>query len=276
MARKQTANQFTYIANSNKINVRQARSILLVFLFLSSLVSGCLSDSSEEYGISLVVNHEKTNGTIVKSYVDGEHISTTNASLKFEFSKTVSEENLVTFGVNPMDGRSPIIVDPNNNTAITVDFSNHGIYEIIAYAIDDQGQQANLRIVIRIEVIIQWLESSTYDPKDLIINPVPENGGQSPTSIIIDSTVENPVLIENIGGGQEVEITWRLLNQQDDACQSRKGVVHEGDYINWKTVHFNTFEIHNLRISYDDGQDHINVNQSISIEYSSVESTPNP
>ncbi|MEE2812027.1 MAG: hypothetical protein VX320_02095 [Candidatus Thermoplasmatota archaeon] len=248
----------------------------MAILLLSSLVAGCLSDSVEEHDISLVVNHENTNGTIVESYVDGEHIATTNVSLNFDFSNTVSNEKLVTFGIEYMDDGNPIEVDPANETTITVEFSNHGIYEINAYAIDELGQQASIGIVIRIELRIEWSESSTYEPKNLVINPIPENGGPAATSILIDSTVENPVLVENIGGGQDVEITWRLVDQQDIACQSRSGVIHEGDDLNWKTIHFNTYEIHDLRVSYDDGQDYIDVNHIISIEYEAVESEANP
>ena len=64
------------------------------------------------------------------------------------------------------------------------------------------------------------------------------------------------------------------MDEQEDACQGRYAVVHEGEQVNWKTIHFNTFELHELRISYDDGQDLINVNQSILIEYSQLESPP--
>ena len=45
--------------------------------------------------------------------------------------------------------------------------------------------------------------------------------------------------------------------------------------MNWKTIHFNTFEIHELRINYDDGQDYINIDQSVSIQYNNNESVPN-
>ncbi len=248
----------------------------MAILFLSSLVAGCLSDSVEEQGITLVVNHENTNGTIVESYVDGEQISTTNVSLHFDFSNTVSNEKLVTFGIEYIDGENPIEVDPANDTTITVEFSNHGIYEFNAYAIDELGQYASIGMVIRIELRIEWYESNTYEPKNLVINPIPENDGPYPSSIIIDSTIENPVLIENIGGGQDVEVTWRLVDQEDIACQSRSGVIHEGDDLNWKTVHFNTYEIHDLRVSYDDGQDYIDVNHIISIEYEEIESGENP
>lgn len=254
--------------------MRQIRSILLVAIFLSSAIPGCLSDS--QGGITLVVNYESTNGTVVESYIDGEHVSTLNVSLEFDFSKTASERQLVVFGVDPGDGRDPVSVDSDAGTSITVEFADHGIYEIVAYAIDEQNRQESTTVVIRIDLNIEWSEYSTHEPSDLLIDPIPKNSGPHPSTIFIESTVENPELIENIGGGREVEITWRLFDQAEEACLIRKGVVEEGDSINWEAFHYNTYEIHELRISYDEGQDNIDVEQSISIEYQHLESAPNP
>ena len=251
------------------------RTTMLAILLMSSVLAGCTSNTQDELGLTLVVQYEKTNGTIVESHVDGELVSTTNVLLEFDFSNSRSGEELVTFGVDLMDGSSPITINPNDESAITIEFTNHGIYEIIAYAIDEKNQQESIAITIRIELIIQWSESNTYNPKPLSFNPIPDNGGAWPSSILIDSTVENPVLIENIGGGREVDFNWGLFDQQEEACQSRNGRVNEGDFVNWKTIHFNTFEIHELRINYDDGQDYINIEQSVSIQYNNNESIPN-
>ena len=77
-------------------------------------------------------------------------------------------------------------------------------------------------------------------------------------------------LIENISTGREVEFTWSLVDGTEDACQARSGLVHEGEFVNWVTIHFNTYLVHEFRISYDSGQDYINVNQSILIEYDEI------
>ena len=53
----------------------------------------------------------------------------------------------------------------------------------------------------------EWSEQSTCEPSGLSIDPIPKHVGPHPVAIFIDSTVENPELIENIGGGREVEIT---------------------------------------------------------------------
>ena len=136
--------------------MRQIGSILLVILFLSSAFAGCLSDT--QGAVTLVVNYEKTNGTVVESYIDGEHVSTTNVSLDFDFSNTVSEQRLVEFGVDPGDGRNPVSVDSDTAKIITIEFSEHGIYEITVYAVDEQNRQESTTVVIRIDMNIQWAE----------------------------------------------------------------------------------------------------------------------
>ena len=246
----------------------------MVVTSLSSTIPGCLSDS--QGGISLVVNYEETNGTIVESYIDGEHDSSTKVKLEFNFSNTESESQLVEFGVDLGDGSNPASVDPTASTTVTAEFADHGIYEIVAYAIDEEGRRESTTVVIRIDMRIEWSEHSTHEPSDLLIDPIPKNGGPHPAAIFIDSTVENPELIENIGGGREVEITWRLFDQAEEACLVREGTVDEGDSINWVAFHYNTYEIHELRISYDEGQDNIDVEQSVSFTYEKIESEPNP
>lgn len=253
--------------------MRQIVSILLAVTFLSSTIPGCFSDSQGE--IALVINYEETSGTIVESYIDGEYVSSTKVTLEFNFSNTESESQLVEFGVDLGDGRNPVSVDSTASTTVTVEFADHGIYEIVAYAVDEKNWRESTTIVIRIDLRIEWSENSTHEPSDLLINPIPKNGGPNPAAIFIESTVENPELIENIGGGREVKITWRLFDQAEEACLVRKGTVDEGDSINWEAFHYNTYEIHELRISYDEGQDNIDVDQSVSFTYEHIESEPN-
>ena len=249
--------------------------ILAVFL-LSSATVGCLSNSQENNGIELTVNYEFTNGTIVETYVDGDSQSKSNVILDFDFSTTNSEYELVSFGIDPNDGRSPILVAPETSHTVSVEFSEHGIYHLDAFAVDEMESIENLTIIVRIEFIIEWKEDTTNEPTSLEIDSIPKNGGPYPSMIIIDSDVENPELIDNLGGGREVEITWRLFDEAEDACLIRPTTVDEGEIANWKVHHRITNEIHDLRISYDSGQDYIDIDHSISILYEEVESPPNP
>ncbi len=255
--------------------MRLFQSVLFAVLLLSGSLAGCLSNTENGNGIELEVHYTQTNGTIVQSYIDGGLVSTNNVVLNFDFSRTISENRLVEFGIDLMDGSSPVTVIPDEHEDISIEFSAHGFYPLQAYASDEMGNTEIVSIVVRIELRIDWMESKTYEPTPLVIDPIPSNGGSSPNTIHINSTVENPELIQSIETGREVEFTWSLVDENEDACQSRDGLVHEGDFANWETIHFNTFQVHELRISYDSGQDHINVNHSVLIAYDANESSPN-
>ena len=194
--------------------------------------------------------------------------------LDFDFSNTVSSNQLLEFGIRLVHNGDTTSVNPDLTSQISIEFTHHGIYEIIAYAIGENGHEESKSIIVRIENEINWLESNTYNPKPITINPIPNPLGIFPASIIIDSTIENPVLIENIGGGREVEVTWSLFDQQEDACQTKNDIIYEGEEVNWNTIHFNTYELHDLTISYDEGQDYINIDHTILIQYSAIESSP--
>ena len=252
----------------------RASSIGLVCILLSFSLVGCVSDTQPTEGFELIVDFENTSGTIIHSYVDGDLVSTSNVLLDFDFSNTVSSNQLIEFGIRLVHNGDTTSVNPDETSQISIEFTHHGIYEIIAYAIGENGHEESKSVIVRIENEINWLESNTYNPKPITINPIPNPLGIFPASIIIDSTIENPVLIENIGGGREVEVTWSLFDQQEDACQTKNAIIYEGEEINWNTIHFNTYELHDLTISYDEGQDYINIDHSIFIQYSAIESSP--
>lgn len=252
----------------------RASPIALVCILLSFSLVGCVSDTQPTEGFELIVDFENTSGTIVHSYVDGDLVSTSNVFLDFDFSNTVSSNQLIEFGIQLVHNGDTTSVNPDLISQISIEFTHHGIYEIIAYAIGENGHEESKSIIVRIENEINWLESNTYNPKPITINPIPNPLGIFPASIIIDSTIENPVLIENIGGGREVEVTWSLFDQQEDACQTKNDIIYEGEEVNWNTIHFNTYELHDLTISYDEGQDYINIDHTILIQYSAIESSP--
>ncbi|MEC7042739.1 MAG: hypothetical protein VXW30_06225 [Candidatus Thermoplasmatota archaeon] len=252
----------------------RASPIALVCILLSFSLAGCVSDTQPTEGFELIVDFENTSGTIVHSYVDGDLVSTSNVFLDFDFSNTVSSNQLIEFGIRLVHNGDTTSVNPDLTSQISIEFTHHGIYEIMAYAIGENGHEESKSIIVRIENEINWLESNTYNPKPITINPIPNPLGIFPASIIIDSTIENPVLIENIGGGREVEVTWSLFDQQEDACQTKNDIIYEGEEVNWNTIHFNTYELHDLTISYDEGQDYINIDHTILIQYSAIESSP--
>ena len=220
--------------------------------------------------ISLELNYEYTNGTIVHSYVDGELESATHVVLNFDFSNTDGMNRLSLFGIELVEREETITVDALAESIVSVEFSSHGMYTLKAFAIDNQSVKETTEIVVRIELRMEWFESNTYEPTPLVIDPIPVHGGASPDTIHIHSIVENPELI----AGREVEFTWSLVDGNEDACQVRNGLVHDGEFADWETIHFNTFQVHELKINYDSGQDYINVDQTVLIAYSALESEP--
>ena len=250
--------------------MRHIRPLLLVLVLCSSALAGCLSSMDETEKISLELNYEYTNGTIVHSYVDGELESATHVVLDFDFSNTDGMNSLSLFGIELVEREETITVDALAESIVSVEFSSHGMYTLKAFAIDNQGVKETTEIVVRIELRMEWFESNTYEPMPLVIDPIPVHGGASPDTIHIHSKVENPELI----AGREVEFTWSLVDGNEDACQVRNGLVHDGEFADWETIHFNTFQVHELKINYDSGQDYINVDQTVLIAYSALESEP--
>ncbi len=247
---------------------------LSIIIVISSGLSGCTFSDSESDSIELSVDFVKTNGTIFKSFTDGELSSIENVVLNFDFSKTESPNTLTTFGIEMYD--TEYIIDSEVSSTISIEFSNHGLFHLNLFATDIKENSENLSIYVRIEQTVHWIESNTNNPESLKIEPIPVNNGKFPEMIEVFSKVENPSIISDFGGGgQSVEFTWQIIDKVDDVCQKKTSVVEDGEYDEWETIHFNTFDDHELAITYDDGQDNINVEHYVSLIYPDEETTPN-
>ena len=242
-----------------------------LLIMVSVLYTGCMGIVEDD--VSLSVEYKHSNGTIVEEYVDGELISRTVVTIDFDFSKTEASTPFE-FGIWGVGG--PLSYD-QSGMVISVDFSEHGIWDLTAFARTENGARNTEEIVIRIELQIEWEEEGTYDPEHLVIDPVSKFSSVAASSVLIHSKVENPVFIENIGGGREVEISWALIDEVGIVCQSQRGYVGEGEEIEWNTVHFGTYEIHELHIEYEEGQDYIDVSQTVYVQYpDTYETDSNP
>ena len=234
----------------------------LILLIMGVVIqTGCIGIAEDE--VSLSVEYTQSNGTIVEEYVDGELVSRAVVTIDFDFTKTEASA--------PFEFGMWGIEDPmsyhEDGMVISVDFSEHGVCDITAFVQSENGVRATEEIVIRIELQIEWEEKGTYDPKPLAIDSVSEFSSVPASSILIHSKIENPVLIENIGGGREVEVSWALIDEVGIVCQSQKGYVDEGEEVVWNTVHFGTYEVHELHIEYEEGQDYIDVSQTVYVQY---------
>ena len=248
----------------------QSKCSWVLLLLLFSSLTGCLSGDQSESSLSLNVVADIENTTLVETYSNGELVSVTNISVMYDFSQTTSNHPLVTFGIDPMDGRSPTTVDAGTESQIEMNFENHGIYNILAYAIDSNGGEQRINLTLRIDLMIDWTESNTRNPKALIFDPIPVNGGPNPTMVEIQSTVENPSFLENLdSSSQPVQVTWNIVDELDDVCQQKTAQIDDGESDEWYTLHFNTFLVHELEVSYDDGQDTVDISHLVTILYSS-------
>jgi len=241
---------------------------LFVVLLLTMSLAGCTSEDSSESIISLSVEHSADSGIIVESYSNGDKTSTNTPTIEFDFSSTTAELELAKFGIDLNDGTDSLEIDASNNSVISFEFLQHGWYNITAYAIDEDGGQAAAIISIKIDLRIEWFETNTDQPQTLVFDPVPANGGASAQMIEVNSVVENPETFDEIiSGGDSVGITWNIIDEVEDVCQKKSANIENGGSDVWETLHFNTFQVHELSITFDDNQENINVEHIVSIIY---------
>ena len=112
-----------YIHSFSEPNVRLIRPLLLVVILLSSALAGCLTSTDNQHNISLTVNYDQTNGTIVHSYVDGEFESATNIALSFDFSNAEADNELVWFGIDVFETEETFTIDAKTESTVSVEFT---------------------------------------------------------------------------------------------------------------------------------------------------------
>ena len=250
-------------------DMEQIKTNFIVIVLISISLAGCLSEDEERSGFDLQVAYDSLSETIVQSYSDGELVSSEIVTIAFDFSDTSSEEELSVFGIEIKNQTETHEINADDESVISIEFSEHGIYELDIYAIDREGNRENQVLNVQIELRIDWTEMNTDDPTPLMFDPTPANGGEHPIMIDVESTIENPDPIQELGNGQSVQITWNIVDEYDDTCQRNSDQVENGESVTWSTIHFNTYLVHELIVDYDDGQDDLNVMHSISIIYSS-------
>lgn len=242
-------------------------SVIAIVSLLCCSISGCIFSEDEPDDFELNVELSASSGVIIEEYISGDLESTKNPRIEFNFSSTKTE--LQTIGVDINNGNEPIELDGDSNSAIVVEFTSHGKYNVSVYAISEGKTKQSMTIPIVIDLRINWVENATLEPKVLNFNPIPNNGGEHPQLIEIKSTVTNPGILEDFTGGQSVQFSWTITDELGDTCQKNNAVVNDGESEVWETIHFNTYLIHDLSIVYEDGQDPISINQILLLTYES-------
>ena len=147
------------------------------------------------------------------------------------------------------------------------------MYRILAFAIDDQGYRVEKSITIIVELQMEWREEGTSEPKPMPFKSFNTGSQSHPSSTLITSYVKNPSFTDDFTGGRPVEITWNIADELNEICQSHSDEVGDGETVEWKTIYFNTIGTHELQVNYDEGQDLIDIEHILHIQYQKPEAS---
>jgi len=150
-------------------------------------------------------------------------------------------------------------------TAMSLDFEHHGMYAIELYAVDAIGNNVTVSKTIVIEQVITWTEEDTGNPQSLFFDATPGNDGDSPSYLMLNSTVTNPSPFLEING-RDVDIEWAVINV-DGQCMGHREIIENGDSVSWNTLHFAPIEMHEVELTIHEGQDSVDVIHRIELRY---------
>lgn len=233
---------------------------LLMLTLLLASSAGCLSNEPLEFDVTL----SSEQAAVIQTYVDGVLSETSAAEVAFNFS---GAPTATTYTLAVSDGREPLTVSAEEGVLVPLTFAAHGVHNVTATAEDAKGRSASMTFSVRVNLHLVWTEEGTQDPGVLSFDPLPVHGGPFADYITIESVVSNPDLIETLGGGREVDVTWRLIDPLGFTCQQHSDVVHEGESAAWTSLYFTTYEAHDLTVDYNEGQDEIDVQHTVVVIY---------
>ena len=258
-------------------------SLLLCSVLRGATLSGCTGSGDEEKQsvIDFVVYYGTTSGIIEEVMQSNQQVSQSNVDVLFDFSYTTSSVgDMTVFYFDPGDGSSRIENNAAENGEIEYTYATHGLFPAVIGAIDDQGNEYNETVTIRIDKQITWSQSGTANPGTMSIDARPDCTCPTPEKIDIDSTVENTPNSLGIGG-QSVTVTWQLSNSTDViTAESQPEQVGDGQDATW--VHAQYFiesGIWKLDVELSaegNGDEQVNVDHTVLIVYDTEESIPNP
>ena len=254
--------------------------LLLCFVMLSASIAGCLgSDGDSDKApspIDMVVYYETTSGTIVEEIRSGNQISENGVELSFDFARTTTENGqMKSFYVVPGDGTSQFEANADETAEISYTYMTHGLFTVYLGAIDDQGNENNISITVRIEKQIIWSETNEDSPREMNIDATPDCECQPPEFIHIQSTIENPAGFLNTGSQDTV--SWHLNDPNEEEQGTHTEIIGDNQDASWNYDQYNVMEgIWILSVVIDQGNDNIDVDHDVTIKYLAEESEPNP
>ncbi|MCS5533823.1 MAG: PKD domain-containing protein [Candidatus Poseidoniaceae archaeon] len=253
--------------------------LLLCSVMLSASIAGCLgSDDSSKKDpspIEMVVYYETTSGTIVEEIRNGQQLSEDGVELAFDFARTTSENGqMQNFYVVPGDGTSQLQVNADETAEIRYTYMTHGLFTVYLGAIDDQGNDNNISITVRIEKQIIWSDDNTDTPREMNIDATPDCDCGLPEFIQIESTVVNRDDI--VLGGQDT-VSWHLNDPAEEEQGTHTEIIGDSQDASWNYDQYNLMQgIWILSVTIDQGTDNIDVSHDVTIKYLAEESEANP
>jgi len=254
--------------------------LLLCFVMLSASIAGCLGSGEDSdkapSPIDMIVYYETTSGTIVEEIRSGSQISENGVELSFDFARTTSQNGqMKSFYVIPGDGTSQIEVNADETAEIGYTYMTHGLFTVYMGAIDDQGNDNNISITVRIEKQILWSDQNTASPREMNIDTQPDCECQPPEFIKIESTVVNRQDFP-FGGSQDT-VSWHLNDPAEEEQGTHTEIIGDDQDASWNYDQYNVMEgIWILSVVIDQGEDNIDVEHDVTIKYLAEESEPNP
>ena len=252
--------------------------LLLCLVMLSASIAGCLgSDDGSDKApspIEMIVYYETTSGTIVEEIRGGVQFSEDGVELAFDFARTTSQNGqMKSFYVVPGDGASQIVANADETAEIRYTYMTHGLFTVYLGAIDDQGNDNNISITVRIEKQIIWSEDNADSPREMEIYSMPDCEC-APEFIKIESTIINR---DDFFGGNQDTITWHLNDPEEEEQGTHTEIIGEDQDASWNYNQYNVMEgIWTLSVTIDQGSDNIDINHDVTIKYLAEESEPNP
>ena len=263
-------------------DMRSSRMVplLLCFVMLSASIAGCLGSGGDSdkapSPIDMIVYYETTSGTIVEEIRSGSQISENGVELSFDFARTTSQNGqMKSFYVVPGDGTSQFEANADETAEISYTYMTLGLFTVYLGAIDDQGNDNNISITVRIEKQIIWSDINTASPREMNIDTQPDCECQPPEFIQIESTITNPQVL--FPGGAQNTVSWHLNDPTEEEQGTHSEIIGDGQDASWNYDQYNVMEgIWILSVVIDQGNDNIDVDHDVTIKYLAEESEPNP
>ena len=211
--------------------------VVAILLFCS--LAGCLGDDdngSEDDGpITLIVYYENTFATIEEIHNNGQVMSRDGSSFSFDFRETRSDDGeIISFNYDPGDGTDTVSINATEESILTYEYLDHGIYEGVLSAVDENNNTASMKIVIRSEYHLSDTQIATQSPETISFNLEPDDDSlELPAQMRLISTVENTETVQL--WEDAISVTWELKDSSGTVIASKNEPgVQDGKSVTWE------------------------------------------